>query len=93
MTSIAAYDFVKSTVKSAYFSVSVICSAWLAALMSGSVLVIVAGLVAYLRPLLLVSLLTQDSAAKEPRQIKAGLFSRFSLHNLSFQNFSLALAR
>ncbi|MEO8410406.1 MAG: hypothetical protein ABI478_07525 [Propionivibrio sp.] len=88
MTSIAAYDFVKSTVKSEYFSASVIFAAWLAALMSGSVLVIVAGLVAYLRPLLLVSLFTQDSAAKEPRKIEADLLSRFSFHN-----FSLALAR
>ena len=81
MTPIAAYDAAKSALKNPDFSSFVVFAAWMAAIMSGSVLVILAGLVAYLRPLLLASLLSQNIPAKKvvkTTPAKSRLFSAFS---------------
>lgn len=90
MTSIAAYNLLKAAVKSDYFSAFVVCAAWLAALMSGSVLAILIGLIAYARPLLLGALVSKSSpknAVKKPATTKAGFFA-----SLSLRPFALGLA-
>jgi len=91
MTSIATYDLFKSLLKNTYFTTFIVFAAWIAAIMSGSVLVILAGLVAYLRPLLLASLLRQNrraEVAKKTEKVDTSVFPAFS-----FNAFALGLAR
>lgn len=88
MTSIATYKLLKAAAKSEYSSAFVVFIAWLAALMSGSILAILIGLIAFLRPLLLAALLDTKAPVEAARKVatpKAG--GRFSL-----RPFALGLA-
>ena len=90
MNSIAVYDFAKAALRNTYVSSFVVFAAWLAAIMSGSVLVILLGLIAYLRPMLIASLLNQGvklKKAKKTAKRKTGLLAAFS-----FSPAPLALA-
>ena len=81
MALIAAYNAAKSALKNPDISSFVVFAAWIAGIMSGSVLVILVGLVAYLRPLLLISLLRQNVPAKKTAKTtpaKSRLLSAFS---------------
>ena len=70
MNSITASTLVKSVMENRFISSLLMFALWIAALMSGSVLVIFLGLVVYLRPLLYIALLSRKSDAQ--KSVSAG---------------------
>ena len=88
MTSIAAYNLLKAAVKSDYFTAFVVFAAWMAALMSGSVLAIAIGLIAFLRPLLLTAIFANKAPVKATRKVTSAKTNRY----FSLRPFALGLA-